>query len=545
MSSDLPPVKTAADKKFLAEGGTWQPKHGEHICRFIESHLRFSQGRHAGQLVKLLPWQRNDLIMPLFSWRTKDNTLRYRSGWISTPKKNGKSCSGMWICAAFLLATGEQSPMVVNCANDRGQASILYDDFRFSVERDKQLKRALKITESQKIIRYPAKNGTYRVLSRESSTKHGISASLCVFDEAAFSQDDELYKALRYAGIARQSSLMLCISTAGYDRSTWGYDQYKYAKSILDNECDDVSFFPLVYEASDDPDILDENEWHRANPSLTTTMDIQEIRQAAAAANSSPSAKLNFLSLRLNKWTTPISQYISLDRWDECLGEFPDLTGQPIFLGLDLASTIDLTGLAGVIPYQGKFYLLQHAWVPVESVREQEAENLGRYRTFEQEGSLSLTPGNAADYSTIRKYISQLAEVYDVRVVVCDRSNALETALLLQQDGLEVKFCPQTPAYLNHPTKGLEKIVLDKTLVHDGSELMRWQCTNLQVKTDARNYLLPTKALRSSKIDNFSALIMALGQALQFETTYAPDISPYETCGVKVLDTTYDEDTGY
>ena len=65
-------VQTKSDKKFIEDGGTWQPERGQRVREFCEKYVVPSRGFGADKPVKLLPWQFDDLILPLFSWIKPD-----------------------------------------------------------------------------------------------------------------------------------------------------------------------------------------------------------------------------------------------------------------------------------------------------------------------------------------------------------------------------------------------------------------------------------------------------------------------------------------
>ncbi len=84
-------VRTAADKRAVAEGCWWDEKAAERVRDFFLEFLRHSKGEWAGQVFELLPWQWGDVVLPLFAWRRKDGTRRFRKAYIEVAKKNGKA----------------------------------------------------------------------------------------------------------------------------------------------------------------------------------------------------------------------------------------------------------------------------------------------------------------------------------------------------------------------------------------------------------------------------------------------------------------------
>jgi phage terminase large subunit-like protein len=61
---------------------------GVYVCEFIEAHCRITRGAHAGELVRLLSWER-ELIGDLFV--LQHGRRRYRRAYVQLGRKNGKT----------------------------------------------------------------------------------------------------------------------------------------------------------------------------------------------------------------------------------------------------------------------------------------------------------------------------------------------------------------------------------------------------------------------------------------------------------------------
>lgn len=92
----------------MAQGCWYDSDAAAHAVEFFERFLRHSKGRWAGKPFRLLKWQKDELIGPLFGWRRADGTRRFRIGYVEIPKKNGKALAldtqipvpGGWITMA-------------------------------------------------------------------------------------------------------------------------------------------------------------------------------------------------------------------------------------------------------------------------------------------------------------------------------------------------------------------------------------------------------------------------------------------------------------
>jgi len=507
--------QTKADQLAIEQGCVFNPELAKPYITFIERECTISKGPKAGQRVTLLAWQK-EIIEQLYGWRKPDGSLRFRFAFIQISKKVGKSAFGAWLSMANVFCSEEQSPIVLTCASSRDQAARIFEEIVYCRENNKPLHKATKCTPSRKRFEYPKRNAIYQTISSDVGSSHGWDASFLLCDELHAWNNDELFESLRYATSSRTKSGLICvITTAGHDKTSKCFDLYQQAKAILNGDSDRTDFLPIIHEAENDCDILDKSQWYRACPSLGETQTEAQFEADALAAKSSPSEELAFRQLRLNCWLDRDlrAQFIPLELWDSCRGEIPELTGHVCHLALDIGKSRDLTVLAGIFPDAGKYYVKYWAWCPAEAASMNEKENAHRYLLYQQQRSLTITPGNLTDQRLIRTKIQELQKLYRIESLTVDMWDCGKLAVeLAEEDRLNVQKCPPFPSYTNKPMRDLLALVKDKKLVHDGSELLRWSCQNLQTKSDERERIIWAKPNHAAKIDPMVAIIMALSQ---------------------------------
>ena len=62
------------------------------VITFVETFLRHSKGFRAGEPFILAPWQKDEIIRPLYDAIGEDGRRRYRQGYVSMARKAGKTC---------------------------------------------------------------------------------------------------------------------------------------------------------------------------------------------------------------------------------------------------------------------------------------------------------------------------------------------------------------------------------------------------------------------------------------------------------------------
>src|SRR5688572_6514468 len=120
-------IKIKADQRAVDEGCYFDQAAADRVIQFFERYLYHVQGEWAGKPFILLPWQRDDVITPLYGWKRADGSRRFRYAYISVAKSNGKSPLLAGLILYSLTADGEYAAKIISAGVDRDQARIVYD----------------------------------------------------------------------------------------------------------------------------------------------------------------------------------------------------------------------------------------------------------------------------------------------------------------------------------------------------------------------------------------------------------------------------------
>lgn len=489
----------------------------DHVVEFFESWLRHSKGRFAGQPFTLLDWQRT-MLQELFGWaRTADDLRRYRMAYISTAKKSGKSTILAGIGLYLLIADGEIGAEIYGAAADREQASVVFREAANMVRASPYLSRALEVIDSRRNISHRASSSFYRVLPADAFRAEGLNIHGLLFDELHSQRDRRLFDSLRYGGAARSQPLLCSITTAGFDRNSICYEQYNYAKQVMEDWTFDPTFFPLIYEATDKDDWTAEETWPKANPSWGVTIDPKDFAADCREAQLSRTKENSFKRYRLNCWTQQDTRWIKMEAWaGGDSGPPGPLDGRECWCGLDLATTYDTSAFVALFPAEdGTFDVLCRFWIPGDNALERERRDRVPYTTWANDPStgMKMTDGNVTDYDIIRRDINDFASQYNIRQLGIDRWNATQLSLQLQGDGIDVVGFSQGIGSMSGPSKMLENYIVSGRLRHGGNKVLTWMASNATVKIDSNGNFRPVKPKPGSpeRIDGIVSLIMAIG----------------------------------
>lgn len=512
-------VRDPSDRLAIAEGCYFDEDAGRFVCDFIETFCRQSKGSQwAGRPMALLDWQR-DFLMRLFGWKRPDGTRRYRKAYLEVAKKNGKSTLVSALVLVLLLAD-DAGPEVYLNACDREQAGIVFTEARRMVEASPELKARLKVLDSQANKRIVWEDGHGVVIANSSvaGSKDGLNPSGVIFDELHRQKNRELWAVFEYAGAARREPLRISITTAGEEEEGPWFEEREHSEKVAAGVVPDTSHLGVVYRCDPADDLDDEANWSKANPSLGTTINVDDFRREWAAAKSDPVKRNNFLRLRFNIVARASEKAIPLDLWDACAApvDAAALAGAPCWMGLDLSATNDLTSLVAIFgDVDDGFDVLARFWLPEGNVAELERQHGVPYRAWADDGHITLTPGDVVDYQFVRREVLALAVAHALRLLGVDPRLAEKLAQDLQeQDGLPVKWVRQGFLSLGGPTKELDRLVRGRKLRHGGHPILRWHASNaIAVEDDAGNRKL-SKRKSKKKIDGVAALVDAIAAYL-------------------------------
>lgn len=516
-------IRSEADERAMLSGCTFDRKRGEYVIEFFETYLNHTMGEWAGQPFRLLDWQRDDVVMPLFGWKRQDGTRRYRKGDIFVAKKNGKSTLAAGLVLYFMLADGEPRAEVYGAAYTRHQAGIVYDEAAaMSRSANGGMPEMFKCLDSHKRILCKKTGSFYQVLAGEAGGVEGIKAHAVIFDEIHVQRNDTLWKALTYAKAARRQPMTLSFSTVGVaDRTKIWWSRYEYAKGIISGTITDASCFAYIAQADEEccrnVELAgDREQWLKANPSLGKTVKLDQFEEDYNEARNSPVMFNAFLRYRLNVPTQQDERMIRMDHWDACDGGvMPDLSGRACFGGLDLADSCDLTAFVLYFPGEGDEpdYVLPFFWCPEDKLDERIKQGHGFYDAWRRDGLLRVTEGNMIDHEVIAADIAELKAQYDIREIGFDPWNAGDVATKLQSFGVAVVKVPQTMSGLALGTKRMLENISAKKLRHGGHAVLRWMANNAAGVSDHAGNVRPAKDKSADKIDGIVALSLAIGRA--------------------------------
>lgn len=316
--------------------------------------------------------------------------------------------------------------------------------------------------------------------------------------------------------------LTLTITTAAIDKNNYCYDYTEYCKKVLNKQIKRDSLYIHIAKADEDDegkvDLLDENQWYKANPSLGQTLSIETLRKdAEEALNVSDETKMQFMAYSLNIFQNKVStefqpsKFIFSDmEYNWSLEELSklDITW---YGGFDLSLYNDLQAAALYGQYGDVGIVIPHAWCPTSEITTKVSlQNMDAYR-WRDDGFFSFCNGETNDPMLVVEWFKEMrdrgfniSEIgFDTRYVTTEVKGELVRA---DFDIIKEK---QYTSHLSLGFRHLEDRAFNKKLYYLHSELYEYCLNNLLVTTKKGQEVYYEKVDKNSKIDAFDASVMA------------------------------------
>ena len=306
--------------------------------------LTIGQGRHAGQLFEVLPWQ----------WRFVRGALAdgVAESALSLARGGGKSTlTAALACAALEgpLAEPHAEVLVVASSHDQGQIVFRHVQ-RFLADKIAAGEFRQQDTVNTSRLTNRGNGATLFVKASDPRRLHGAAPVLTICDELAqwpTSRIGEMLAALRTASGKIPDARLFMIGTRPAS------ELHPFAVAL--GEAD----YAQVHAAQKDDPPFQRRTWRKANPSLDHMPDLERtIRREAGAAKRDPSLLASFRALRLNMGVADTEQAVLLDAgtWERIEGDAPRGAGGA--WGLDLGTSAAMSAIACYWPPTGRLEVL-------------------------------------------------------------------------------------------------------------------------------------------------------------------------------------------
>lgn len=430
-------IKGLENKEFF-----YDQKKGNGAVDWIEAHCYHTEGALAPGNFRLELWQKA-MVSAIFGIVDENGLRQFREVLLVIGRKNGKSILASSIAKYVWMVEGGYGAKIYTIAPKLDQADIIYNNIWQQVVVDPDYKELQKRLDElrgkrqgdaharrfieemprhrQSDLYLPINNGTVKKIAFSSKRSDGFNPSLTICDEIGSGwvgdQGIKQYSVMKSGMGARQESLLLSLSTAGYLNDGIFDELMKRSTRFLLGDSKERKLLPFLY-IIDDPDKWnDVNELRKSNPNLGVSIPVDYMLEEIAVAEGSLAQKSEFMCKYCNLKQNSSLAWLDAQEVEKCCGEplrLEDFRSSYAVVGIDLSQSVDLTAVSCLIKKNGKYHIFTQFFMPSEKIEEATARDGVPYMAYVKRGFLTLSGENFVDYHDCYKWITDLVEKYEI-----------------------------------------------------------------------------------------------------------------------------------
>lgn len=489
---------------------TADTKRASRNIKWIESYCRVPEGRDVGKPIKLRPWQKAELEL-IYGSPT-------RRAIITFGRKNGKSALASFLLLLHLCGPeAKANSQLYSAAQSREQAAVLFGLAAKCVRMSPDLNAVVIIRDTAKELLCQEIGTKYRALSADASTAYGLSPIFTVHDELGQVKGprSELYEALETASGAHEEPLSVIISTQAPTDAD--------LLSVLIDDAkkgEDRRVKLSIYEADPELDPFSKEAIKQANPAFGDFQNPKETLAMAEDARRMPSRESEYRNLILNQRVDRNNPFISKSIWQANGGEVSEWGDAPVYAGLDLSSTADLTAFTPIAHIKDHWETKPTFWLPGQGLEAKSRADRVPYDLWASQGFLETPDSKSIEYEFVAHWLFDFCQTHNVRKIAFDRwgmkylrpwliaAGFTDEQLDLLFEEFGQGFQSMSPAL-----RDLESVLLNGQLRHGNHPVLAMCAANAVVTTDPAGGRKLNKAKAAGRIDGMVALAMAFGVA--------------------------------
>lgn len=459
-----------------------------------------------GKPVVLADFQR------LFILDVYDNPAVTDTAILSIARKNAKTGTIAFLVLAHLVGPESvQNSRIISGAMSRDQAAEVYNLAAKCVRLSDKLRPLIReIPSSKRLIGFPM-NVEYQAISADSRTAHGKSPILAILDEVGQIRgaQSDFVDAITTAQGAYESPLLIYIST----QAATDADFFSIAiDDALRNKPPKTVCH--VYAADPDADLMDAEQWRKANPALGLFRSEADMRKQAEKAMRMPSFENTFRNLNLNQRVSVTSPFVSRGVWESCGGRPLPLDGREVYAGLDLSGRTDLTSLVVIAQDdEGCWDVWPYFWTPEKGLYDRAKADRQPYDVWAQQGLMLTTPGATVDYSFVVAQMAAILQECNPVAIGFDRWRMDVLKRDAEAQGYDFPFVEYGQGFkdMSPALDDLEAALLNGRVRHGMHPVLTMCAANATTTKDPAGNRKLDKSRLSGRIDGMQALAIAFG----------------------------------